>query len=123
MVELNGKGYLPLHPLRWLPEIWQLGHRRVQPHLRLMLLSSVVGVVSGVGAIVFYIACQVVTHYTLAMIAGYQQASPGGEKALFAETTRTLVPWLLLVVPTVVRMRRSMRIIIRVGTFGRVCRW
>ncbi len=90
-----------LHPLRWLPEIWQLGHRRLQPHMKLMLLSVLVGIVSGIGAIAFYWACQVVTHLALVMVAGYQQAAPGGESPLFAESARTLVPWLLVLVPAI----------------------
>jgi chloride channel protein, CIC family len=101
MSEKPAEGYLPLHPLRWLPEFWQLAHRRLQPNLKLLLLAILVGIVSGVGAMVFYAACQTVSHYALAMVAGYQQASPGGEKALYGEAARTLVPWMLLIVPTI----------------------
>src|ERR1700751_5850981 len=93
--------YIVLHPLRWLPEIWQLGHRRLQPHMKLMLLSILVGNVSGIGAIAFYAACQIVTHYALVLLAGYQQSAPGGEIPLFAESTRSLIPWLLVLVPAV----------------------
>ncbi|HEY4328820.1 MAG TPA: chloride channel protein, partial [Phycisphaerae bacterium] len=90
-----------LHPLRWLPEIYQLAHRRLRPNIKILLLAILVGIVSGLGAILFYYACQVVTHFTLASIAGYQQSSPGGEISLFPESTRTLIPWLLLVIPTI----------------------
>jgi CIC family chloride channel protein len=74
-------------------------------------LALVVGVVSGVGAILFYLACQVVFHYALEVGAGYRAHHPGGEPPLFAEAPagdatpdaepETLLrPWLLLVIPT-----------------------
>jgi CIC family chloride channel protein len=66
----------------------------------LLGLSLLVGVVSGIGAIVFYIACQVVVHYALGHLAGYQPLTPGGEPSLFAETETTLLPGMLLLVPT-----------------------
>jgi len=99
---VNGKSpYIPLHPLRWLPEIWQLAHRRVQPNAKILLLATIVGVVSGLGAILFYYCCQIVSHYALGMLVGYQPAPPGGEVPIFAETPRPFIPWLLLIVPTV----------------------
>jgi CIC family chloride channel protein len=58
-----------------------------------------VGVVSGVGAIVFFAACQVVFHYSLDLIAGYRPHAPGGEPPILGDTETTLRPWLLLVVP------------------------
>jgi CIC family chloride channel protein len=92
----------PSHPLRWFPEFLELGRRRLRPQARLLGLSLLVGVVAGVGAIVFYAACQVVAHFALDAVAGYRPAHPGGEEpGLFAETSHTFRPWLLLIVPTV----------------------
>ena len=91
---------IPSRPLRWLPEFWHLTPKRLQPHIRLMLLSTLVGVVAGLGAVVFYCACQFVTHYTLAKFAGYEQLGPGGEIALFSKYEGTFIPWLLLIIPT-----------------------
>src|SRR5579872_7032245 len=54
---------VPSHPLKWLPEFWSLARKRFRPQGRVMLLSIVVGVIAGVGAIVFYLACQYVSHY------------------------------------------------------------
>src|SRR6516162_8323988 len=90
----------PSHPLRWFPEFWEIGRKRLRPQFRLLGLSLLVGVVSGIGAIVFYIACQVVVHYALGHLAGYQPLTPGGEPSLFAETETTLLPGMLLLVPT-----------------------
>jgi CIC family chloride channel protein len=67
-----------------------------------MLLSVLVGIIAGVGAIVFYVACQVVFHYALEDWAGYRPQHPGGEPplSLFSEATSPLRPWMLLLVPT-----------------------
>ena len=69
----------PTHPLRWFPEFWELGRRRLRPQARLLGLSLAVGVIAGLGAIVFYAACQVVVHYALDVVAGYRPHHPGGE--------------------------------------------
>lgn len=88
-------------PLHWFPEFLELGTRRLRPQARLLGLSLVVGVVSGIGAILFYSACEIVSHYALGVGAGYAPAGPGGEKHLFAETSATLHPWMLLIVPVI----------------------
>ena len=59
------------------------------------------GIIAGIGAIVFFAACQIVFRYSLDGVAGYHPRSPGGEPSLFGETAETLAPWLLLIVPTV----------------------
>jgi CIC family chloride channel protein len=65
----------------------------------LLGLSLVVGVISGLGAIVFYAACQFVFHFALEVGAGYHPHNPGGEPPLFTETAGALRPWLLLLIP------------------------
>jgi chloride channel protein, CIC family len=92
---------VPSHPLRWFPEFLDLSHRRLQPQARLLGLSLVVGIIAGIGAIVFFVACQIVVRFSLDGVAGYHPHSPGGEPSLFGESAGTLRPWLLLVVPTV----------------------
>ena len=66
-----------------------------------MVLSVLVGVIAGGGAIVFFVACQLVSHAALDRVAGYRPTAPMGEPPLLGETTRKLTPWLLLLVPTV----------------------
>jgi CIC family chloride channel protein len=66
-----------------------------------MGLSLLVGVIAGVGAIVFFTACQVIFHYTLGALAGYHPSYPLNEPPLLPETDSPFVPWLLLVIPTV----------------------
>jgi CIC family chloride channel protein len=91
----------PSHPLHWFPEFWELGRKRLRPQVRLLGLSLSIGVVAGVGAIIFFAACQVVFHYALDVVAGYHPPGPGGEPPLLGETTTPLRPWLLLLVPAV----------------------
>jgi CIC family chloride channel protein len=66
-----------------------------------MGLSLLVGLIAGIGAIVFFAACQIVFHYSLYLLAGYQPSTPpGGEPPMFDETARQLTWWLLILIPT-----------------------
>jgi CIC family chloride channel protein len=91
----------PSNPLRWFPEFWELGRKRIRPQARLLGWSLAIGIVAGIGAICFYVACQVVAHYALDSAVGYRPLHPGGEIDLFHETGQIFRPWLLLIVPTV----------------------
>ena len=88
---------------RLLPEFFLSAQRRIRVQARLLGLAILVGVVAGLGAIVFYLATRIVEHYALGGIVGYQSMRPAGE----AELTWLPVwgtafrPWLLLIVPTV----------------------
>jgi CIC family chloride channel protein len=92
---------VPTHPLRWFPEFWDLGRRRLRSQVRLMGLSLVVGVISGLGAVAFFVACQVVFHYSLDLFAGYHPPGPGGEPAVLPSSDTPFRPWMLLVLPTI----------------------
>ncbi len=91
----------PSHPFRWFPEFLDLSRKRIRPQARLMGLSMIVGVIAGLGAVIFFAACQIVASVSLDGIAGYRPHPPGGEPALFEDTGRTLQPWLLVVIPAV----------------------
>jgi CIC family chloride channel protein len=91
----------PSHPFRWFPEFWELSRKRFRPQSRLLGLALVVGIVAGLGAVVFFFACQLVSHYTLDAVVGYHPHTPEGEAPIFAETDQSFRPWLLLLVPTV----------------------
>jgi CIC family chloride channel protein len=90
---------VPLNPLYWFPEFWQLGRRRLRPQVRLLGLSLLIGVIAGLGAVVFYLACQLVFHYALDVAVGYHARGPGNEPPIFAETQGDFRWWLLLIVP------------------------
>ena len=88
---------------RWLPEFFLLAQRRIRAQARLLGLAILVGIVAGLGAIVFYLATRVVEHYALGEIVGYHQPMrPGGESELnwLPVGGTTFRPWLLLIVPT-----------------------
>ena len=62
------------------------------------VLSAVVGLVAGLGAIVFQVAGQAVASIGLARIAGLVFPEAAGEYAFFAESHREFVPWLVVAV-------------------------
>lgn len=62
------------------------------------ILSAIVGVVAGLGAIVFQLGSQTVLHFTLERIAGYSPQEPAGEHAFFPHVQQPFSPFLLVVV-------------------------
>ena len=85
------------HPLRWLPEFLLLTRKRSSLQIRLLGSSALVGVVAGLGAVVFSVACQVVVRYSLDGIAGYRSDGPAGEArvAWLPESIQPFRPWLI----------------------------
>ena len=93
----------PTSPLRWIPEFWALSRRRAPDQARLLALAVLVGFVAGLGAIAFYTATHVMTHYALEQAAGYLEVPrPAGEYhfAWLASPPQPLRPWMLLIIPT-----------------------
>jgi CIC family chloride channel protein len=66
-----------------------------------MGLAMAVGIIAGIGAVVFFAACQVVSYLALEVLAGYQPSHPFGEKEMFPRIARDFQWWMLLIVPTV----------------------
>ena len=88
----------------WLPEIAILRSDRIRSQARLLALAGLVGIVAGLGAIIFYVATRAVEHYALGVVAGYYPVPrPGGEPpmAWLPKAEHPLHLWLLLLVPTV----------------------
>ena len=87
----------------WLSEVVIFRNDRVRSQVRLLALAGLVGIVAGLGAIVFYVATRVVEHYALGVVAGYypepgravNRQSPGSVIA------HPLSLWLLVLVPTI----------------------
>jgi CIC family chloride channel protein len=91
------------NPLRWFPEYLTLSSRRIRSQSRLLGSAVLVGVVAGLGAVVFAVACQLVVTGSLDAFAGYRPAGPKGEAVVgwLHETATPFTPWMLLVVPAV----------------------
>lgn len=68
---------------------------------RVLLLSSLVGIVAGTGAIVFQVLCQAASHVFLDRLAGYRPPGPVGEPALFHEGSMPLHLWLIPLIPAI----------------------
>ena len=88
----------------WVPQVLSLGRERFRSQVRLLGLAALVGIVAGLGAIVFYVSTRIVEHYALGVVAGYYpEPHPGGEPSMswLPVTGHPLYPWLLLVIPTV----------------------
>ena len=88
----------------WIPEMVKLSQNRFRTQIRLLGLSALVGIVAGLGAIVFYMATRVVEHYALGVVAGYYPAPrPGGEASMswLPVAVHPFFPWLLLVIPAI----------------------
>lgn len=66
---------------------------------RVLLFSSVVGVVAGLGAVVFQILCQAASELFLSGTLGYRPLGPAGETALFQGPLPPLRLWLVPLVP------------------------
>ena len=90
MAENSPASPQPSNPLRWFPEFWELGRRRLRPQARLLALSLLVGVIAGIGALAFHAACQVVVRYSLEAVAGYYPDGPKSEPPLFPERPPTV---------------------------------
>ncbi len=58
-----------------------------------------IGIIAGLGSIVFHYLCQIGIHYFMEMVAGYRPPAPAGEHHLLPPTGRPLNRWLLLFLP------------------------
>jgi chloride channel protein, CIC family len=92
-----------INPLHWIPEYLAFSRRRMRAQSRVLGSSVLVGIVAGLGAMVFAVACQLVVTYTLDGMAGYRAAGPAGEAhvAWLPETDTPFRPWMLLILPTI----------------------
>jgi chloride channel protein, CIC family len=62
------------------------------------LLSGLIGIVAGLGAIFFQFAIQVVVHFALGQITGYVPLETAGEKSIFEPPDTQFRPLLIIVV-------------------------
>src|SRR5271167_4821910 len=103
MSSTDSQSARPSHPFRWFPEFLELGKRRIRSQGRVLGASVLVGIVAGIGGIVFSVAGQAVVGLALEGIAGYHPPGPDGEVKFpwVPSFNAPFNPWLLLLVPTV----------------------
>jgi len=58
-----------------------------------------IGLIAGLGSIIFHLLCQLGVHFFMDMFAGYRPPAPAGEHHLLEQTTTTFNKWLLLILP------------------------
>ncbi|GCE17116.1 chloride channel protein [Dictyobacter kobayashii] len=69
--------------------------------LKWLVLSSLIGIVAGVGAIVFYMAIHYANHWFIEDLVGYVQPSPAGEgPTTVMSFWNSARPWLLPIITT-----------------------
>lgn len=66
--------------------------------MKWFVLSGLIGIVAGLGAITFQVSSQAVIHYTLSQVGGYTPREPAGEHAHFQNAPRALSPMMIVVV-------------------------
>jgi CIC family chloride channel protein len=91
------------HPLRWFPEFLEFGRRRFRTQGRVLSAAILVGIVAGLGGVLFSLAGQAVVQYSLQRVVGYRAVGPSGEPHVWwiPDETAEFRPWLLLLVPAV----------------------
>jgi CIC family chloride channel protein len=62
------------------------------------VLSGLIGIVAGLGAITFQFLIQLVVHFALGNIAGYTPQETAGERSSFQHAATEFRPWLIVVV-------------------------
>ena len=97
LIAIHKQNPSPSHPLRWIPEFLVLTRKRSSLQARLLGSAALVGLVAGIGAIVFSIACQFVVRYSLDGLAGYRAEGPAGEARVnwLPESAQEFRPWLI----------------------------
>lgn len=65
-----------------------------------LVLGAAIGVIAGLGAVVFYQALQISTHFFMQTLAGYTQPTPAGEGSL-AGSAHFVRPWAIPLVACV----------------------
>jgi len=64
-------------------------------------LLAAIGIIAGLGSVVFHTLCVLGSHYFLDMIAGYRPLQPAGEHHLLPPTHTPFNRWLLLILPAI----------------------
>ncbi len=87
----------PSSPLRWFPEFLALSRKRSWSQGRLLGSAVLVGIVAGLGAVLFSVACQLLVRISLDEVAGYDAKGPTGEARIegIEPSHHSFRPWLI----------------------------
>ncbi len=67
---------------------------------RNLLLFILIGIIAGLGSVVFQLLCDVGMHYIMDLLAGFRPSGPHGEISIFSPTQTSFNRWMLIVLPT-----------------------
>jgi CIC family chloride channel protein len=84
------------HLASWLPD-WR--HLSLGTSRKMLLLSFMVGIAGGLGAIVLFLGLEGVTHLCLNGVMGLHQPVPTGEDLHFPDLSRGIRPWAIVLLP------------------------
>ena len=65
------------------------------------LYFMLIGLVAGLGSIVFHYLCEVGSHFFMDLLAGFHPPAPAGEEKMFSSSGHEFSRWVLLVLPAV----------------------
>jgi len=60
-----------------------------------------IGIIAGLGSVIFHYLCQIGFHFFMDYLAGYRPPAPAGEAHLFSPTNTPFNRWLLLFLPAI----------------------
>jgi len=80
-------------------QAFMAGTQRFTRMSKWMSSYVLIGLIAGLGAIVFHYLCQIGSHVFLDYMAGYHPPHPAGEAPIFSLTTTPFSRWMLLFVP------------------------
>ncbi len=66
---------------------------------RWLFYFVMIGIIAGLGAVIFHYLCGLGMHYFLDLMAGYRPGSPAGEHLLLHHTDTPFNRWILLILP------------------------
>ncbi len=84
-----------------MPEKTSEASYSTTPLARMMIYATIVGVITGIGAVVFLVTTHFFSAYVLAGLAGYPLMEPAGEPRLFHVHEARFSPLILLLITTI----------------------
>ncbi len=92
----NGK--VRKHRFRKLIKDWDINDL-----VRWLGLALIIGVIAGLGAIIFVFLSNTLAHYALGVICNYHPSDPANKMKFFKtsiDLSKDIIPWLIILVPT-----------------------